>query len=132
MSKGRTLEDSLKLVFREILKEAQRRYQGSNPEKLKDSYQVMADIFEDQNNKWKDMSIYLLSLSIDSSAFQRLIKSFDPKLYKVIILYGFSYLEEDEEFVEQYAPDMIKEKGKKKNGLHRHRSKTKNPDERSG
>jgi len=127
ISKGRSLDDSLKLVFRELLKEANRKYVGYN----KKSYQIMADVFEEQNNKWKDIAIYLLSLPIAADAFERLVKEFDPKLYYVIILYGFHFLEEDTEFVKRFAPDMIKEKGKKKNGLHRHRSKTKNPDERS-
>jgi hypothetical protein len=123
----RSLEDSLKLTFREILKEAHRKQRGSR----RKSYQLLADIFEEQNNKWKDMCIYLISYPIDKLAFEKLVREFDPKLYYVIILYGFSYLEDDIEFIKAHAPDLLKEKGTKTNGLHRHRSKAKDPNEGS-
>ena len=125
MKNGRNVNQSALLVLRDLLVEVR----GSLRTIPRNNYPKIALLLEDQNNKWKEICVWLISFQLDREAFSKFIRKVDNKLYRVIVLYGFSHASMDNEYVSKI---LGKESQKEKKNVRRHRSKAKDSNEGSG
>lgn len=84
-------ETTLRLIFRDMVREANvlvAKKKCKNPKEV-------ARIFQAQDDKWRDMCVYLISFPINKEGFSKLLKDLSPKMYFSLIQHGFKRLKED-------------------------------------
>ena len=73
---GKPPEESLRIIFRDMIREANLMIVRA---KCTKSEQI-AQIFNEQNIKWKDMCTYLCAFPINKQGFLQLLKDLEPRL----------------------------------------------------
>jgi hypothetical protein len=94
----------LKLIFKQMIREANIKIRKK---KCKNPVEV-AEIFEEQSNKWQDMCVYLIKYPINKNGFIAWLKDLQPNLYFSLVANGLTPLSDDKplETIEERIEDV--------------------------
>jgi hypothetical protein len=83
-------ETTLRIIFRDFIREANMRVLHKKCQKPEE----IAEIFNSQNEKWKEMCVLLMRYRINKDGFLELLRDLEPRAYLGLVAHGLIPLQE--------------------------------------